>query len=134
MDNHSHWHAIESDWDHFKDQIQEKWKKLTDDDMETIHGDRHRLMKAIQSRYSLAKNQAAEQVEEFIGEATNWMAHAKEKVVDAAQRGSEYLMDNSFNDMAADLQRSIRLHPIRSVFISLGIGYLLGRLACANQR
>jgi len=134
MENHMNWKAVEADWDHFKSRVKGKWNKLTDSDMDQIHGDRHRLMQALQDRYSLTKDKIEEQVEQFLEEAGSWISEAKEKVLDAAQRSGQYLMENSFNDMASDLQATIRRNPIRCALISLGIGYLIGRVLTPSTR
>lgn len=133
MENHMNWREVEADWDHYKKRVKGKWDKLTDADMDQIHGDRHRLMQALQERYSLPKEKAEEQLDQFLDEAENWISEAKEKVIQAAQCSGQYLMEKSINDMANDLQSVIRKNPIRCTLISLGVGYCLGRMLTSSR-
>jgi uncharacterized protein YjbJ (UPF0337 family) len=56
---------IKGQWKQLKGQVKEHWGRLTDDDLTTIEGQRDNLVGRIQERYGLAKEKAAEQVEEF---------------------------------------------------------------------
>ena len=48
------WNHVERLWTQTKDKVQEKWAKLTDDDLEVINGQRDRLEVKIQQRYGFA--------------------------------------------------------------------------------
>ena len=41
---------------------------------------------------------------------------------------AEYLRGHDIDEMRNDLEREIRSHPIKSIAIALGAGYLLGRI------
>jgi len=45
--------------------IQEKWGKLTNDEVDQINGNREQLEGKIQEKYGCTKEEAKEQVEEF---------------------------------------------------------------------
>lgn len=134
MENHINWREVETHWDDFKDRIKDKWRKLTDDDMRDIHGDRHRLMQALQDRYDLTKDKVEKQVEDFFEGTGSWIEGAKQRVVDVAERGKQYVQENSISDMTADLRCVIRKNPIRSALVTLGIGYMLGKIASLGSR
>jgi len=55
------------------------------------------------------------------------MADAADTAADTLQRAGTYLQQQDLNDMRADLEGIIRRHPIESLLIGLGIGYLLAR-------
>ena len=133
MENHINWNAVEAHWDDYKDRIQDKWDKLTDDDMRKIHGDRHRLMQALQDRYQLTKDKVETQVSDFLDSASSWMEMAKRRVAEVAEQGKQYVQENSITDMTADLRDAVQQNPIRSILISLGIGYVLGRLFSSSS-
>jgi len=60
------WDQIEGNWKQTKGKLREKWGKLTDDDLQQSTGTRERLIGALQERYGLAKEKAAEQLDELI--------------------------------------------------------------------
>lgn len=59
------WDQIKGNWKQAKGQAQQKWGKLTDDDLDVIDGKRGELAGKIQQRYGVAKEEAEEQVKEF---------------------------------------------------------------------
>jgi uncharacterized protein YjbJ (UPF0337 family) len=59
------WDQIQGNWKTFRGQIQQKWGKLTDDDVNIINGKREELTGRLQSRYGYAKEHAEKEVEEF---------------------------------------------------------------------
>lgn len=59
------WDQIEGKWKQTKGQVQERWGKLTDDEMDVIDGKRHQLAGKIQEKYGCTKEDAEKQIEEF---------------------------------------------------------------------
>ena len=59
------WDKVQGDWKQFKGKIKEQWGRLTDDELEKIHGHREQLSGAIQKRYGVAKDEAERQLKEF---------------------------------------------------------------------
>ena len=55
------------------------------------------------------------------------IADAADTAADTLQRAGTYLQQQDLNDMRSDLEGIIRRHPIESLLIGLGIGYLLAR-------
>jgi uncharacterized protein YjbJ (UPF0337 family) len=62
------WDQIEGKWKQYAGTVREKWGKLTDSDLEVIHGRREQLVGKIQERYGIAKEEAERQVSEFTHE------------------------------------------------------------------
>jgi uncharacterized protein YjbJ (UPF0337 family) len=56
---------LQGNWNELKGSIQEKWGKLTDDDMTRINGDRIRLAGTIQKNYGIARDEAEKQLKEW---------------------------------------------------------------------
>ena len=52
------WDRVEGNWKTFKGQVQQKWGKLTDDDVNVIEGKRSELSGRLQQRYGVAKDEA----------------------------------------------------------------------------
>jgi len=61
------WDQIEGKWKQAKGQAQQKWGKLTDDDLDQVDGKREELVGKVQERYGIAKDEAEQQVKEFEG-------------------------------------------------------------------
>jgi uncharacterized protein YjbJ (UPF0337 family) len=59
------WNRIEGNWKQFKGKAQEQWGKLTNDELDVINGNRQQLEGKIQERYGIAKDEAAQQVDDF---------------------------------------------------------------------
>ena len=61
------WDQIEGKWKQLKSKVQEKWGKLTDDDMELVKGKRTELAGRIQERYGMARDQAEREIDTWLG-------------------------------------------------------------------
>jgi uncharacterized protein YjbJ (UPF0337 family) len=59
------WDQIEGKWKQATGKVREKWGKLTDGDVQMIHGKRDQLVGRIQERYGIAKEEAERQVDDF---------------------------------------------------------------------
>jgi uncharacterized protein YjbJ (UPF0337 family) len=59
------WDQIEGNWKKFTGQIQQKWGKLTDDDLDQIEGNEEELRGRIQERYGKTKEEAQREVDEW---------------------------------------------------------------------
>ena len=46
----------------------------------------------------------------------------------AVEVSRDYLREHDVEEMRSDLEREIRAHPIKSIAIALGAGYVLGRI------
>ena len=60
------WDQIAGDWKQYKGKILSTWGKPTDDDVETINGKRTELLGLIQTRYGRAKEQADQEIDQWI--------------------------------------------------------------------
>jgi len=59
------WDRIEGKWKQLTGSVQERWGKLTDNDLETIAGKKDQLIGRIQERYGLAKAEAEKHADEW---------------------------------------------------------------------
>jgi uncharacterized protein YjbJ (UPF0337 family) len=57
---------VEGNWKEFKGKVQQKWGKLTDDDMTVIEGKRSELNGRLQQRYGVAKDEADRQIDAWL--------------------------------------------------------------------
>jgi uncharacterized protein YjbJ (UPF0337 family) len=60
------WDRVEGNWKQFKGQVQQKWGKLTNDDLDVIEGKRKELTGRIQQRYGLALDEAEREIDTWL--------------------------------------------------------------------
>jgi uncharacterized protein YjbJ (UPF0337 family) len=65
-ENIMNWNQVEGNWQQLIGKVKEQWGKLTDDDLVAIAGKRDQLEGKIQERYGIAKDQAQEQIDDWI--------------------------------------------------------------------
>ena len=57
------WDQIEGKWKQFTGSAQERWGKLTDDDIRTLTGKKDHLVGKLQERYGIASEEASKQAD-----------------------------------------------------------------------
>ena len=62
---------LEGKWKKVKGTVKEKWGELTDDELDKSAGRFEQLAGLLQERYGYAKDQAEQQLDEFL-EETDW--------------------------------------------------------------
>ena len=60
------WSSIEQNWKSFQQRIREKWERLSDEDLNTINGQRDQLEQKIQTRYGFAPDYVHNEVDEWL--------------------------------------------------------------------
>jgi uncharacterized protein YjbJ (UPF0337 family) len=65
------WDRVEGNWKTFKGQVQQKWGKLTDDDLDVIEGKRTELAGRLQERYGYAKDEAEKNIDTWLKSTNN---------------------------------------------------------------
>ena len=55
------WDRVQGNWKEFKGKVQQKWGKLTDEDLERIDGKAERLADALQDKYGYTRQNAESQ-------------------------------------------------------------------------
>lgn len=59
------WDTMKGNWKEVRGQVQERWGKLTNDDLDVIGGKREQLEGKIQKVYGRTREEAAKEVDEF---------------------------------------------------------------------
>jgi uncharacterized protein YjbJ (UPF0337 family) len=59
------WDQVEGKWKQMKGSVKTRWGKLTDDDLDTISGQKDKLVGSIQERYGIQKEEAQQQVDDW---------------------------------------------------------------------
>ena len=65
IDDGAGWDRIEGSWDQFSGGVKERWGELTDDDVAELDGNKDQLIGKIQEKYGIARQAAADQVDEW---------------------------------------------------------------------
>lgn len=65
------WDQIKGDWKQLRTKLQEKWSKLTDEDITAIAGKRDHLITILQERYEFQKERAELELDHFIHQLTS---------------------------------------------------------------
>lgn len=65
VENSEFWTALEENWDDFKSAAAERWNDLTEDDLDDVGGNREELIEEVQEAYSVTREEAEEQVDEW---------------------------------------------------------------------
>lgn len=60
------WDKIAGNWKRFKGSVQERWGRLTHDEIAQAHGHREALNGFIQSRYGIDRDAADRQIDEWL--------------------------------------------------------------------
>lgn len=59
------WDQVQGKWTVYRGKAQEKWGKLTNDDLDVIAGKRDQFVGRLQERYGLLRDEAEKQVDDF---------------------------------------------------------------------
>tara|TARA_R110002051_G_scaffold1008_1_gene4872 strand:+ start:5583 stop:5780 length:198 start_codon:yes stop_codon:yes gene_type:complete len=62
------WDQVEGKWKQMTGNLKAKWGDLTDDDLTEVAGDRQALEGKIQAKYGKSKEQAKEEVDQFLND------------------------------------------------------------------
>ena len=57
---------LKGNWKQFRGEVQKQWGKLTYDDLDVIQGEYTKLVGRIQERYGYARDEAENEVNEFL--------------------------------------------------------------------
>jgi len=63
------WDRVEGNWKEFEGKVQQKWAKLTDDDLALVKGKRTELAGRLQQRYGYQKDQAEREIDSWLRDA-----------------------------------------------------------------
>jgi uncharacterized protein YjbJ (UPF0337 family) len=111
---------LEGRWQRLKGEVRSKWGKLTDDDIERIAGNKDKLIGALQERYGYVWDEARQLVDRYLDEYGDLKTRASEALKAVAAKDNIQKIGN-------EVAEFVRRHPLPSLLIGLGIGYLLAR-------
>ena len=59
------WNQVKGQWKQLSGSVQERWSKLTGDEIDQLNGERKQLVGKIQEKYGIAQEEAEKQVDEW---------------------------------------------------------------------
>lgn len=65
VENSEFWTSVQENWGDFKSAAAARWDELTDDDLDDVDGDREDLIEQVQETYSVTREEAEEQVDDW---------------------------------------------------------------------
>jgi uncharacterized protein YjbJ (UPF0337 family) len=119
-ENHMTSDVLESKWQQLKDEIRSQWGKLTDEDLERIAGNKDRLIGLVQERYGYLWDEARQMVDRYLDDYNGLKTQATEALRTVAS-------SENLHKLKADVVDLVRRHPIPTLLVGLGIGYLIAR-------
>ena len=136
-------------WKQMRGDLKSWWRELSDYDLDRIEGQTDRLIGLLQEKYGYARAQAEQEVERRFkewndktgGTFAKLTTTAQELGTSAVTRANEvatvvgekiesagsYLRDKRFADLAPGITSLVRIYPLESLLIAVGLGFLLGR-------
>jgi uncharacterized protein YjbJ (UPF0337 family) len=60
------WDTVKGQWKQFTPKVKQQWGQLTDDDLTVINGQKDQLVDKLQERYGFTKEEAQEELEDFL--------------------------------------------------------------------
>ncbi|HVO94842.1 MAG TPA: CsbD family protein [Terriglobales bacterium] len=140
---------LSGQWRQIKGSLRSWWGDLTDDDIESIGGQKDKLVGWVQDRYGRSREQAAGEVDarlrEFAETHGSTIADMKAKAYEVSEtvankasgaatamrsgveKASSYFQENSFDSIGSDIADIVRKYPLQSVLIGIGLGIWLAR-------
>jgi uncharacterized protein YjbJ (UPF0337 family) len=71
------WDEIRSNWDRYRERLRSRWGRLEDFELDTVDGDRERLIERVSEAYGVDRDRAEREVMEFEGEEREARAPAR---------------------------------------------------------
>jgi len=98
---------LEGNWNTIKGQLQKKWGKLTDDELQSARGDANQLVGVIQRKTGEAREQIETEIETLIAEGASAISHATDALRNAAGQVNEHLA-GGYEHVAATGREALR--------------------------
>jgi len=124
--------TLQGNWNEIKGKLRSKWGQLTNDDLQSAHGNIDQLIGLIQRKTGEARSS----VEKFLEEATSGGASAFNQATETAREYAQQAMEtvqqrskqaaDSFRQGYEDAEEMIKERPAESAAVCFGVGMLVG--------
>jgi uncharacterized protein YjbJ (UPF0337 family) len=130
--------TVEGWWTCVRAEITSWGDKLTDVDLEEVAGKKDALVASVQEKYQYTRERAQQEVDRRLQEYSDQLgASGASRVIETGQETAvadtvagavSSIRETSVQDLAGNLTDLIRRHPIPSLLIGLGVGFVLARI------
>jgi len=131
---------FEGNWNEIKGKLLEKWRQLTDDDVQRIRGDVEQLIGVIQLKTGEARQAIEQYLQEVSDNAASAIGTAAETVRDYAQHAAEsvqHTAKQATDQVRAgyiEAERFVRNRPGESLLACFGVGLITGVVIALSLR
>jgi len=124
--------TLQGNWNEIKGKLRSKWGQLTNDDLQSAHGNIDQLVGLIQRKTGEARSSVEKFLEEATSSGASAFGQAAETAREYAQQAMETVQERS--KQAADSVREgyeqaeemIKERPAESAAVCFGVGMLVG--------
>jgi uncharacterized protein YjbJ (UPF0337 family) len=115
-------------WNEIRGKIQERWAKLTDDDLRSFNGNIDQLVGRIQQTTGETREAIERFLDQFAAESSQFMEDARERVQQAASQVNDQVRQGieSARQGYAEAERVVQQRPGQAMAIAFGVGLLAG--------
>jgi uncharacterized protein YjbJ (UPF0337 family) len=120
--------ALAGHWNEIRGKLQEKWAKLSDDDLRTFNGNVDQLVGRIQQK----TGETREAIERFLSDAaeegSDLLGAARERIQQGAGQVADEVRQR-YDDIRqgyGEAERMVQARPGQSVALAFGVGLLAG--------
>jgi ElaB/YqjD/DUF883 family membrane-anchored ribosome-binding protein len=106
--------SLKDVWQQLRSKIQEQWSDLTEEDLDTIAGDKDKLLDKIQELYSLTKKEVQADWNKFYKESSKALNEIQEET------------STAFENIEETLTGFVKKSPYKAVGIAAVVGLLVG--------
>jgi len=120
--------VLSGKWNELRGMIQERWGKLTDDDVRTFNGNVDQLIGRIQQK----TGESRASIEKFLGEVTEegsgMLSGVRDRIEETAGQAAEGARQGveALRQRYADAERAVQERPSQAMAVAFGLGILSG--------
>jgi uncharacterized protein YjbJ (UPF0337 family) len=135
--------TLQGNWNEIKGKLRNKWGQLTNDDLQSAHGNIDQLVGLIQRKTGEARNSVEKYLEELTGNGASTISQAADTAREYAQQAMETVQERSkqavetarrsygqaaetFSQGYEGAEEMIKERPAESAAVCFGVGMLVG--------
>jgi uncharacterized protein YjbJ (UPF0337 family) len=126
--------TLQGQWNEIKGKLRNKWGQLTNDDLQSAHGNIDQLVGLIQRKTGEARGSIEQYLEELTSNGSSSFSQAADTARQYAQQAMDTVQQRSqqaaetFRSGYDDAEEMIRDRPAESAAVCFGIGMVVGVL------
>jgi len=124
--------TLQGNWNEIKGKLRSKWGQLTNDDLQSAHGNIDQLIGLIQRKTGEARTSIEHFLEEATASGASALGQAAETAREFAQQAMETVQERSKQAVESvrhgyeEAEEMIKERPAESAAVCFGVGMLVG--------